>query len=578
MRLAACIFIALAASRLVAGAWPLLWLGVTGALQLASLAITEPARRDRSFRMSPARSRLFRATVSLNAAVFASLGALLWFAGGEGGRLCSLLVLAGGAINVMTQARGAPRVLWLAQAPFILTLGGLPLVSFLTERGPQREVMGLIGFCALLFVMHLALAGQRSVGSARVIRRALSDAEAARRRAETADRAKSDFLAVMSHELRTPLNGVLGMAQIMESDELADRQLRRLEVVKQSGEALLGLVNDLLDAACIEDQTLELEAGLVDLDQLRAEAEAAFGPVAYAKGLGLRINILESAGTVRAGDPARVRQVLHKLLDNAVKFTESGRVGVLIEGSPGELVIEVTDSGVGIAPERLEVIFDRFSLADGSVSRQHGGAGLGLSITRGLVRLMGGELTVRSEVDRGSVFTARLRLPLVQATRPAAPPQGVAEAHGERSIRILAAEDNPTNQMVLKALLEQLGAAVQLVGNGQEAVAAWRAGCWDLVLMDIQMPTMDGVTAARAIRSLEAAEGRPRTPIIAVTANASAEQAAQYVEAGMDGLVPKPIHFAQLLAAISGAIAAANENIARDPPPEGEVVRRTGGG
>jgi CheY-like chemotaxis protein len=195
-----------------------------------------------------------------------------------------------------------------------------------------------------------------------------------------------------------------------------------------------------------------------------------------------------------------------------------------------------------------------------------GGPGLGLSITRGLARLMGGGLTVRSEVGRGSVFTATLGLPLLQAAPAPAPqnPPPIAEEPAERSIRILAAEDNPTNQLVLKALLEQLGIAIHLVENGAEAVATWRAAPWDLVLMDIQMPTMDGITAARIIRELEAAEGRPRTPIIAVTANATADQAAQYLEAGMDGLVPKPIDFPQLVAAISGVIAAANENAPAD--------------
>jgi signal transduction histidine kinase/ActR/RegA family two-component response regulator len=440
---------------------------------------------------------------------------------------------------------------------------GLPLASLARAPAGERGAMGLVALCGALAVAHLIVAGRRSFADARALDQALSDAKHANRRAEAAEAAKNDFLSVMGHELRTPLNGVLGMAQLMETDELPARQRDRLSVVRQSGEALLVMVNDLLDVARIEDQSLDLDRGMVDVPQLTAQTEALFAPLAQSKDLRLQVRLLESAGVLREGDTARVRQVLHNLVGNAIKFTDSGQVAVVISGSAEALVFEVSDTGPGVAPDRLAVIFDSFTQSDRSPTRRHGGSGLGLAITSGLARLMGGELSVRSQLGEGSVFTATLGLPLAQAAfrhAPAAPVLAEAEDERPLRIRILAAEDNRTNQLVLKTLLEQLGVSIQVVENGEEAVAAWRAGAFDLVLMDIQMPLVDGVAATRTIRQIEAAEGRARTPIIAVTANATAAQAAAYVAAGMDGLVPKPIQFAQLLSAISGAIEAENDN------------------
>jgi signal transduction histidine kinase/CheY-like chemotaxis protein len=561
VRIAAAVFVAMIAAFLVGGLLPLVWLGATLALQLGSVAITEPLRLDPDLKVSRRRALWFYVTLFVSAAGFASIAALLWFEGGWAGRLCGLFVLAGGAINVAVQARASIRQLWLGQTPFALLLAGLPMISLAQAQGAERHALILVAICAVLFVLHLALAGQRSVHADRALGIAVSEAKRSRLRAEAAELAKSNFLSIMSHELRTPLNGVLGMAQIMDGDELTARQRDRLGVVRQSGEALLVLVNDLLDIARIEDRTLELEDGIVDLHELANQTESIFVPLAEAKNLTFRVRVLESAGTVRSGDPQRVRQVLHNLVGNAIKFCESGRVRVVISGSADELVVDVTDTGPGIAPERLATIFERFAHTDGSASRRHGGSGLGLALTRGLALLMGGDLTVRSQLGEGSVFSARLGLPLAAAPAPkAAAPAPDEPAEGQLRIRILAAEDNHTNQLVLKTLLEQLGISIHVVENGQEAVAAWREGTFDLVLMDIQMPLMDGLTATRTIRGIEAEEGRPRTPIIAVTANATAAQAADYVEAGMDGLVPKPIHFSQLLAAIAGAMDAGNDN------------------
>jgi CheY-like chemotaxis protein/anti-sigma regulatory factor (Ser/Thr protein kinase) len=266
---------------------------------------------------------------------------------------------------------------------------------------------------------------------------------------------------------------------------------------------------------------------------------------------------LPSAGGWREGDATRVRQVLHALVGNAVKFTETGSVMATISGGGDQLVFEISDTGPGMSPQRLGGLFGHFDQNDASATRRYGGSGLGLGIARGLARLMDGDVTAESEPGRGSIFTARMTLPAAKPSLPAQadapkPPPGPRRIQDR--LRVLAAEDNPTNQLVLRTLLEQVGVTVHLVGDGEEAIDAWRTAHWDVVLMDIRMPGVDGVAATRAIRALEAAEQRPRTPIVAVTADT--EQQAEYLAAGMDGLVAKPIQLAQLIGAIEAALAA----------------------
>jgi CheY-like chemotaxis protein len=267
-----------------------------------------------------------------------------------------------------------------------------------------------------------------------------------------------------------------------------------------------------------------------------------------------------------------VRQVLYNLMANAVKFTSEGRVTVRITATDDEVVIEVADTGPGIPPAALPTLFERFTQADATTTRKFGGSGLGLSVSRGLARLMGGDVTVHSDLGHGSTFTARMRLPVTDVPAPAAPapvapaPAAVSAPAAEPApeaaqqedaggLRILAAEDNPTNRLVLKTLLEQIDLSPVFAENGRQAVDAWRDGKWDIVLMDVQMPEMDGVAATREIRRLEAETGRGRTPIIALTANAMSHQVAEYRAAGMDALSPKPIQMAHLVATIQAALA-----------------------
>jgi PAS domain S-box-containing protein len=384
----------------------------------------------------------------------------------------------------------------------------------------------------------------------------------ARDAANAANAAKSAFLATMSHEIRTPLNGVLGMAQAMAKDELPPVQRERLTVIRQAGETLLVLLNDLLDLSRIEAGRLELEDGLVDTGQLVRAAQATFTTLAAEKDISITLDVASEAQGLWRGDPTRVRQILYNLTSNAVKFTARGSVRVEVTRTGGHLVFAVSDTGPGIPPERLKALFHKFVQVDASTTRKFGGSGLGLAICRELAALMGGDINVESTLGEGSVFTVRLPLDRAQNVPPelildadlAQPP--VLPSAGPH-LRILAAEDNPMNQLVLRTLLAQIGVEVCVVSDGGAAVAAAADETWDVILMDVQMPTMDGPTATRLIRAQELEQGRPRTPIIALTANAMSHHEAEYTAVGMDALVPKPIQLERLLLTLQDVLNAA---------------------
>ena len=380
---------------------------------------------------------------------------------------------------------------------------------------------------------------------------------AARDEAEEAARAKSAFLATMSHEIRTPLNGVLGMAQAMTRGELDTAQRGRLEVIRQSGESLLTLLNDLLDFSKIEAGKLTLEDGEFDIEELAKGACATFEAVADAKGLEFRLDVDKGARGRYRGDPVRVRQVLCNLVSNALKFTERGQVAIRVRRRGEILSIDVSDSGIGMSPEQSARLFRAFEQAEASTTRRFGGTGLGLAICRDLAELMNGRITVKTKLGEGSTFTLRVALPKI-AARPESAPTDLDDAQSAtRPLRVLAAEDNSVNQLVLKTLLGQMGVDPELVFDGRAAVDAWAREPWDLILMDVQMPVLDGPAAVAEIRAREAAEGRPRTPIVALTANAMDHQVAQYLDAGMDGYVAKPIEASRLFAALEAALSGA---------------------
>ena len=383
------------------------------------------------------------------------------------------------------------------------------------------------------------------------IKRAARAEREAREAAEAADRAKSEFLAVISHEIRTPLNGVLGMAQALERDRLRPDQLERVRVIKRSGAALSDIFDDILDLSKIEAGKLELEAVDFDLADLAARVHATFLGVAQRKELAFDLIVDPSARGRFRGDARRLRQVLGNLVSNAIKFTEAGRVALEVRAADDVATCQITDTGIGISRERLPQLFEKFVQDDSSTTRRYGGAGVGLALCQQLCTAMGGRIWACSEPGVGSAFF--VELPLHRRSDPVQP---AAARQASSSVRVLAAEDNAVNQMVLTTLLEPLAPELLIVENGAEAVRAWRAGDWDLILMDIQMPVMDGLSAARAIREQEALEGRARTPIIALTANGAAHQVASYRAAGIDNVVGKPIDVAELFRVIGETAGA----------------------
>jgi PAS domain S-box-containing protein len=395
------------------------------------------------------------------------------------------------------------------------------------------------------------LATSRDITEYRASRAALSDAVA---HAEAASRAKSEFLANMSHEIRTPFNAILGMLQVMQSDHLSPAQRDQLDVARRSAGALLSTLDDILDLSRIEAGMLDIRPADFSLGKLLSDAVDVFRPVARQRGLELRTAVDPAAGDQFWGDPVRIRQIVHCLLSNALKFCEHGWIE-LRAAFDGEIAaVSVADTGVGIPPHLVGSIFERFVQGDGSATRRHGGLGLGLAVARELAELMGGALTVDSAPGRGAVFTLSLPLkPRSAAEADAAEPATVQDV--DAALRVLAAEDNHANQLVLRSMLQIAGVEPVIVDNGRSAVEAWEGEAWDLILMDVQMPEMDGCTATRRIRAREKRTGRPRTPIVGVTANTLEHQLAEYKAAGMDDVVPKPVEITRLFAALERVLA-----------------------
>jgi len=388
------------------------------------------------------------------------------------------------------------------------------------------------------------------------LKRAMRDLEQARDAANAANVLKTQFLANMSHEIRTPLNGVLAMAEVMAMGELAAVQRDRLQIIRQSGGLLLAVLNDVLDLSKIEAGKLTLINEPFELEATVRPVIESFTTMARGKGLDFQVELAPAACGWWEGDADRLHQIIGNLLSNAVKFTPQGSVAATVDIDPASdrLRILVRDTGVGIAAEKLPVLFEKFTQADNSATRRFGGTGLGLAICRELTQMMGGTIEVQSREGCGSTFI--VELPLARCEAAGAETSDAARPEQE-GLRLLAAEDNATNQQVLAAVMESLGIDIDIVPDGKQAVEAWRACPYDLILMDIQMPVMDGIAAAREIRAAERADGRSRTPIIALTANALTHQIEEYLGAGMDGHVAKPIEIAKLYEAISTALNAA---------------------
>lgn len=406
--------------------------------------------------------------------------------------------------------------------------------------------------------------------------RAEEELQRAKASAESANRAKSDFLTTMSHEMRTPMNAILGMADLLSETPLGDEQRDYVEIFQKAGANLLALINDILDLAKVESGRFELESIGFDLRALLEKMVEMMASRAQDRGLRLILEILPDVPFGLLGDPNRLRQILLNLIGNAIKFTEQGSVTLRVEpdpgGAPGWLRFNVIDTGIGIAADQSEMIFGRFTQADSSTTRQYGGSGLGLTISKGFAELMGGELSYVSELGKGSTFY--LAAPFAMrdeiTASESARPEPVAIRPGKTGGRkeathVLLAEDSEYNILLIRAYLKNSGIELDVADNGKIAVEKVIANRPDLILMDLQMPVMDGLEATRAIRQLEARTGAQPLPILALTADAGQEAVARSLFAGCSEHLSKPIKRTTLLE----AIARHAHGIVCITPPEG---------